>query len=71
MHLAAAVGLVGLETHAHLGPVVANALAAQLHGTGHGHGQAEEPIGRLAGEGARGDVVVGHGHVIFLRVSCG
>ena len=54
--LATAVGLVRLEAHAHLGHVVADALTAQRHGAGHGHGQAKEHVGGFAGEGALGNV---------------
>ena len=64
MHLAAAVGLGRLKAHAHLRPVVANALAAQRHGAGHGHGQAKEHVGGFACEGAGGYVVVGSGLVL-------
>lgn len=64
MHLAAAIGLLRLENHAHLRHVMANAFAAQRHGAGHGHGQAEEHVGGLGGEGAGRDVVVCRGRVL-------
>ena len=51
MHVAAAVGLIRLKAHADLGAVLADAFTAELHGAGHGHGQAEEDAGRLAFEG--------------------
>ena len=59
----AAVGLIRLKAHADLGAVLADAFTAELHGAGHGHGQAEEDAGRLAFEGVGRVVFDG----VFMR----